>query len=416
MKARHGDHGAELSFSVFSLLLAFLLGACDRPRVTQTRPPPELSALEVVSVIQASDSFRFAGVAPSGNCRIWGSGFDWGLIVDIDLRSGKVREVGQLPGWLSRVHLEPGSGHTILAWSSGNQGRAMRLNTRTEAVQILDLPGHAWGGSPAVGPMTKIGDSVIAMAPLGATPSTKSPRPWVEVPLIWILTETGKLTQPLDRIGDRGGEYLSAHAAQTSLGSRGDTLVAVSLVDAKITTYAPSTNGSSWRVLGTVELPRYFDAPSAWEDIWRPSWLTEQGDQPRVYSAPHLSAATVGTNGYVYVVRNGGARWNPDESAVGRAVYERAGNWWITRQWIEVYTLRGILVGSYTLPADYVSWLRTDDAGHMFFRVGDGSIIVTRNPTRVINNCQGGPAKILVDAIDSPYGHQILPITGSPKE
>ena len=146
----------------------------------------------------------------------------------------------------------------------------------------------------------------------------------------------------------------------------------------------------------TIELPQYFRAPQAWEDIWDADWLIN-GAHPRVYNVPQLADAVFSRDGRLIVIWNGTATWSNEDNARARTLFERPGGWKISSQWLEIYATNGVLVGAYALPepAPHVIW--ASEMGLLFLLGADGAVSVVADPTT------SGPCRALRRTIDIPY-------------
>lgn len=223
------------------------------------------------------------------------------------------------------------------------------------------------------------------MAPIGGADRLRSPRPWLDAPLVWILDRDGRLVQSLGTIPDLGGDYLSAAWSQVRLGRHEDKIAIAHLADATLeirsTKDGTGPNGTGALI---VELPKYFRAPEIWEDVWQPEWLLN-GAQARVYHVPHLAEASFTPDGRLFAIRNGAAKWNESDSPLVRGKFERPGGWEVTAQWLEVFGTAGVLLGAYALPEGLITRLVADGVGNLFLWRDDGSVSVMRDPTGPIS-------------------------------
>jgi hypothetical protein len=331
-------------------------------------------------------------------------GGSWGSIVEVDAPSGTSSAIGQLPGRLQDVRLEPGGENKLVAWSQESHQLAL-LDISEGNSRFVSLPTHPWVG-PAVGPLVAFADGRIAIAPLGDQPTVHTPRPWKDVPLIWVLGPRGGDVIRIGRIRDAGGEYLSVALAQVRLGKVGDTLLVLQLAEGVLQRVPLSADAESEHSATAITLPQYMRSPEISEDVWHARWLLNSA-QPRVYYVPQFADATFAPDGRLFGIRNGGARWNTTDNPLAEQIYRRAGGWEITQQWLEVYDDNGNLLRTLSIPDSGVKRLVADGMGRLFIWNNDGSITVFRDPTQN-GPCSSRGPDIAVSHVDTPDGMRVL--------
>ena len=329
-----------LSPSVDKLTVALVLlsqvAACTRPKMEQVLPAPALTPLEFLTTL-SGDSITLSGIAPSGECRVFAVGAEWGSVLEIDLSSDESRLVGQLPGWIRGARLEPGVGSRVLVWSQGNSLIGW-IDQKHPVFHPITPPTHPWGGK-TVGPSVALPGGIVAVAQVGGRELLLSPRPWREAPLVTLLEEDGSFAQHLGRIPDLGGDYLSAALAQIRVGRSGDSLLVFHLSDARLDVFPSAGSSEARSPSHSLRFPQYFKEPGVWEDVWNAEWL-ENGAHARVYHAPQVAEVAFSPEGRVYAIRNGFARWRSSDSHLARRLFARPGGWEVTQQWLEVYLSR----------------------------------------------------------------------------
>ena len=324
-----------------------------------------------------ADGFAASDVAPIGDCKVLLAGAAWGLVVEVHLPSGNTRVVGQLPTQIHVARFGSGPPSQLLVWSQSSPTLGW-LDAVTSTFRALPLPSHPWGHR-TTGPAVVLTTGMIAMAPTGDARPLRSPRPWQDAPLIWVLDGDGGLLRSIGRVPDIGGDYLSAVWSQVRIGNLGDRLLVADLSDATVEILAVEDGREPGTEPSMFQLPRYFEAPPIWEDIWEAEWLLN-GTHPRVYHVPHLADVAFAPDGRLFVIRNGRAAWDRSDSPLTKGLYDRPGGWTVARQWLEIYRADGELLGAYTLPDDRTHRLVVG-MDYLFLWRADGSISVIRDPT-----------------------------------
>ncbi|HLE57549.1 MAG TPA: hypothetical protein VJB15_10735 [Rhodothermia bacterium] len=386
--------------------------ACGQHAVQPMLLPPVLvDSLALLQKIEAP-GFVVSGVAATDDCKVWLAGASWGLIVEADPTSGESRIIGQLPGHLADTRLELADDHRLLAWSQESRV-LMRIDTRNNRIREVAPPKHPWVGS-AVGPSVPLGDGSIAVAPLGDQRIVRTPRPWQDAPIVWLLAGGDNHSVTIGNMSDKGGEFLTVADAQVRIGSAGDTLQILFLVDGVLERTMPwggnsrlsTIHAGEQRKTDTVYLPRYFQAPDTWEDVWHAGWLIN-GLQPRVYQVAQFADAAFGPDGAFFAIRNGEAKWNAADTPLGKRMYHEPGGWEITRQWIEQYAADGRPLGWFALPSAGAQRLVVDGVGRLFIWGDDGSVGIFRDPSRSGQCGRPGP-DMLIPFVDAPDAAPIL--------
>ncbi|MYA11508.1 MAG: hypothetical protein F4Z32_08590 [Gemmatimonadetes bacterium] len=216
--------------------------------------------------------------------------------------------------------------------------------------------------------------------------------------MVWLLDRDGGLIRKIGRVPDIGGDYLSAAWSQVRLGTFGNRMLVAHLSDATIEVLSVDGEDDP-NAEGVIQLPKYFEAPPIWEDVWEAEWLLN-GAHPRVYHVPHLAEVAFAPDGRLFVIRNGLAEWDRSDSPIVRGLYDRPGGWTVSRQWLEVYGTDGALLGAYTLPDDRAQRLVVG-MGYLFLWRADGSISVIRDPNST-PSCMIHSSAIEIPYFDSP--------------
>lgn len=389
-----------------AVLCSLAIASCGEPRATWVSDGPTSQELDVIGTI-SGDSISVSGIVRIAPCRVWLAGRRWGAIVEIDLRTGREKLIGRLPHWPVGTRLERGWEDEIFAWSSGSDV-AMRLRATPMTSLSMALPPHPWTDH-VVGPMVVYRDTLLALAPLGVEKEIRSPRPWKQAPLVMIVSQNGQLHGTVGWVPDRQGVYLSSAQAQARLGVLGDTIVVASLNDAVITKHV-QTDPDVWEPIAQARLPRYFAIPEAWEAVWPVPWLDEASEQVRVYTVPHFSEGSFGSDGTFWAIRNVRVRWNRRDSRLAERVYGMAGRWEVTDQVLELYSSDGNLVNAYRIPGGEgsVSSVHVDEGAEFFLVGSDGAVTVVANPRSMRQPCEGPVWPIVLATVDSPTHRAIL--------
>lgn len=377
----------------------FVVLGCDHPSDQELSSPPALGTLNVLATI-AADSFYVSGIAVAGPCEVFLVGSSWGSLVRLDLSIGTIRRVGQLPMHPRRTQLQATSSNGLMFWSQPDHVLGL-IDTDRRLFQQIEVPKHPWGGR-AIGAATALEDGRIAMAPLGGQ-LIRSPRPWREAPLVYLLDRQGRVAQHLGRVRDVGGQYLSAVWSQVSLGAVPDTLLVVRLADAAVARFP--VVGSRRGAPVTAQLPKYLGVSRIWEDVWRAEWLLN-GAQPRVYLLPQFSSAVFSPSGRLFVVRNGAAKWRTVDEPLLNRIYRRPGKWQVTEEWLEVYGRDGSRTGAFSLP-EGGRRLVADAGGYLFMASEGGAVVVVGDPTQA-RACALRRRVFQIPYSDSPTGFETL--------
>lgn len=383
------------------LALAACSGDSDLPPLIESSPLPVRDSLKVEVTIETGGDFIPSGALRLDECRLLLVGAKWGSLVELNLSSGRERAVGRLPHFPSGTLLEPGAPGTVLAYSA-YPPQLFSIDVERGVSLKIPLPAHPWSGRRVSGPVGYLGDGNVAIAAFGFGP-IKAPRPWVDLPIAWVVDRAGDVMGSIGVARDLGGRYLASVTQSVVIGRAAQSYaVAINLHDATVTWY--DLHEGAIVQVGQVRLPEYFQSPQPSEDIWTVPWLDEGGDQVRTYVVPQLARATVAPDGRLWVVRNGGVRWEVRDSHLGQSVYRRAGNWRIQDHWIEVYSRWGALLGAYHLPHGPPESLLVDTFGGVALVGLDGTVVLAREPQggSAWGNCVGLSRRHSLAAADHP--------------
>jgi hypothetical protein len=375
---------------------------CDTPELKSLKPPPPLASLQLISTIRRTDeALAVSGIASSSNCDLLLVGARWGTLTRI--RANGIEDVGnwQLPGAHSMARLESGSEDNIIVWSSEPGFLGFFSADDMDVVQF-PIPEHHWGGR-RVGPVVALSHTRVVMAPIGDSPPLREPQPWVTTPLLEVVDQQLGLVGVIDTVARQHGTYLSWRLSRVGLGRTADTIVALDLSSATLTVYEPALPEAAVQTLWAIQLPQYFVAPVPRAEIWTPDWIQVGGEVQVFLDVPHVAAVAFGNDGRVYAVRNYHAEWRRSRNDYTSS----QGSWWVVRRGLEIYDLRGKLLGAYSLPGQDPAWrangwLRVDRHGRIFLPDGAGSVLIFQNPTVERDKCPTLPPIIELTTKDTP--------------
>ena len=108
-------------------------------------------------------------------------------------------------------------------------------------------------------------------------------------------------------------------------------------------------------------------------------------------------------NSRIYAVRNYHAEWRRTRNDYTST----QGYWQVVRRGLEVYDLRGTLLGAYELPGQDPAWrekgwVRVDKHGRIFLPDEAGSVGIFQNPTVERDQCPVLPRSIELTTKDTP--------------
>lgn len=381
--------------------------ACGQPHLEQEDLPPPLSTLRTSTLIAGTDSFIPSGIASLSTCDILLVGAKWGSLIRLRKDGTFDPWAGKLPGTPQNVRIESSDGKRLIA-TSHNPVFWGVVNGEDLSVDPLLVPVHAWG-QHWVGPVVALSSGRYAMAPIGDKDvARRQPERRVMTPLVQIMDSTGQVISDVDQITDLGGHYLSWLSSRLVLGNVSDTLLVVTLSDALLTAYDLTQLGVDPPLLWERQLPTYFRAPPAQEEVRTYPWIQIDGDLVNLIQASHIATATFGPNGKLYAIRNYMAEWKKRPNRL----FKSRGYWEVKKQALEIYSARGDLLGVYALPDDNVNWLRVDMHGRLFLRHGPSSVTVARDPTSDTHRCQPLPTHVTITAADTPAALNIEGVSG----
>jgi len=208
--------------------------------------------------------------------------------------------------------------------------------------------------------------------------------------LIEVVERDDRVRRSAGSITDTSGKFLPWVHAWGTLGAIGDTLLWLDFMNAEVTAFAAS-NGAAYRAIQRVRLPKYMRVSQPTEEIVQLPWIQFGGDMVQLSALPQVGAAAFGQNGRIYAVRTYAAVWQAGE----KSIFRRPGRWFARDDALEVYDRMGRLMGTYSLPAGGVDWIRVDDHGRIFMHSGR-TIVIVRDP-------------YFQETADSPLCTQITP-------
>lgn len=377
MKAKSGVHHGVIAI----LLVVTAATSCRQDRrLKVTGEPPALSPLKFLLSI-SSRQHTVTGVTADSNCVILLATATGEMVrVQLDEKPLVARTLSLSSSGIVFGRLEGSAGRGLI-WSMA-ANRIAPVSPDGELGSEVELPDHPWLGRVA-GPAVISREGTLVVAPLGARPEVAAPRPWIPVPLIWALRRSGEWIE-IGRLRDAGGVFKSAFAGQLRVGIVRDTVLAISLVDATLSSW--SVDATFAMLENTVSLPKYYRQPTISEEIWNPPWIQIGGSLPRVYAAPALAEATFDVDGNLYAVRNHDFRWHPDQSALAQQYYSDAGTWIPRSKWLEVFTGAGEMLGAFSFRTKSPNWVRVGANGHLFVQE-EGQLNVYEDPLRSRASC-----------------------------
>ncbi len=295
-------------------------------------------------------------------------------IISLVSPSGIVKQSAQIPGWPRGLTLKALGGTRVLAWSHSPEEIAV-IDARSMRVYPLSISPGTWG-QRWVGPAVQMPGDRYAMAPIGDPGAARAEPPAHPAAPLLELRSFGD-AQPIavGRAKENGGRYLTWLGARIALGRVGDTLLAITLSDAKLRRYVVTHVNAEPRQVAEIQLPVYFQLRLAREEIRALPWARFGADMMKLLDTPQLGAATFAPGGRLYVVRNYAFEWRPARDLL----FSTQGSWQPTGRGLEIYASGGRFIGAFALPPGGAQWLEPDGNGRILGRpiqrdpIGSGS-------------------------------------------
>jgi hypothetical protein len=335
-----------------------------------------------------------SGATADANCQLFFAGAEWGTLIRLRTDGTIDRETGRIPGWREGVKLERGFGPLIVAWSRRPEFLSF-VNVKTWSVDSIPLHRTPWG-NVGIGPVTTYSDSLLLIVPVAGAAPQPRPTSAVAAPLVERMNRRGSSESVVGPIPERPGRYLPWLAARSIIGTLGDTLLLVSVADARVTAFALNDSHLPLRMLWSKQLPHYIRSPEPYEEIWSPDWIQIGGEIPSLIHVPQVGAAAVGPDGRLYAIRTYLAEWR----RVTNRYVPTQGAWFVTKSGLEVYSRRGELERAFVLPDDAKEWIRVTEGGRILLGGANRIYVVRTEPES--GACPRLPSSIDIDVVDEP--------------
>ncbi len=355
---------------------------------------PPLAKLEISSVLKAGGTLDPSGVAGGFDCEIVMVGRNWATI-------RRILSDGVLDPLKSQVRRVPANANLIV----GEGGRILLSATSPDylaevgddlSLQPLSIPQHPWGGRWS-GPVVPIGSDHFAIAAVSdRSRPLPDPEPWIGASLVRIVDSTGLVVGGVGKILREEGRYLTWLTSRVALGYSRDTLSVLFLSDGKLQRYTSVPGETEWSLVSSTALPQYLSSPMVREEIKPIPWLQEF-DRFKHHQVSQVLAGVIVAD-RVYAIRAYAASWNrfnhPD--------LEARGEWQVKDHGLEIYDLRGRVLGRYALPAQHLRTLNVDLHGRIFLGFGD-SVLIARPSINDGPKCPDTPRRVVFPFDDAPF-------------
>lgn len=367
--------------------------SCERPpEVAPIAKRPNRTPLAPRAIL-ATDiaQFRIGSMAMLDDCSIALAGQQWGTLTTV-LPTGQHTPPLKIPGFPKGAHLSRSNGNSLLVFAAGAAYRWDRTENTLEQIALE----HPWGTQVlgAASPMPRRGLDIIALFDRGQ-PTRPPSHAALLVPRALL---TDRENQPVRTIGEvswRTGTFLTWYENRAAVGAHQDTVVLLSYSSGQILAYPWGDSVPQRSVL-----PPYLERLEPREEVWTPAWIQVGGVQPYIIDVPSVAAATIGSNGRIYAVRNYRAKWR----TASNPYVETQGAFDVTDRGLEVYDTRAQLLGAYDVPGDALtmSWSPT---GLLLFRVASDTIWIVDDPFAESDACQHAyDGTIRAEITDVPPG------------